>query len=285
MTLGQEAKQNVDQAAASPWIDRLARAGLAARGFVYVLIGLLAVQVALGHGQPAEQPDQQTNQNGALRAVAEQPFGKVLLWALAVGFAGYALWRFLEVAYGEVGGDDGIGGRLKCLVRGLAYASLAFTTVTLVTGAGRAKGGSAGQSQTLTARAMSHTGGRLLVGAVGLVLVGVGIAMVVEGVKRKFLKYLKLSEMTAHTRDIVVKLGMVGTAARGLVFALSGYFVVSAAVTFDPEKARGLDGALKSLVKTPLGPWLLIVVALGLVAFGVYGLAEARYRQTSDDSM
>lgn len=277
--VGQEAKQNLNQAASSPWIDRLARAGLAARGVVYVLIGLLAVQVALGHG------GQQTNQNGALRVVAGQPFGKVLLWALAVGFAGYALWRFLEVVYGEIGGADGVGGRAKSLVRGLAYASLTFTTVTLVTGAGRAKGGSTGQRQTLTARAMSHTGGRLLVGAVGLGLIVAGIGLVVEGVKKKFLKYLRLSGMTANTRNVVVRLGMIGTAARGLVFALSGYFVVSAAVTFDPKKARGLDGALKSLVKTPLGPWLLIVVALGLVAFGMYGLAEARYRQTSDGSM
>lgn len=274
--VGREAKANLDRAAASPWVDRLARLGLAARGVVYVLIGLLAVQVALGHSR------KQTNQNGALRTVAEQPFGTVLLWLLAVGFAGYALWRFLEVVYGEVGGDDGIGGRLKSLVRGLAYASLAVTTITLVTGAGRAKGGSAGQSQTLTARAMSHTGGRLLVGAVGVALLVVGVALVVEGVKKKFLKYLKRAEMTATTRSVVEKLGVIGTASRGLVFALSGYFVVSAAVTFDPKKARGLDGALKSLVTTPLGPWLLIAVALGLIAFGAYGLAEAKYRRTSD---
>ena len=115
---GQEAKAGLDQAVASPWIDRLARAGLTARGAIYIVIGLLALQVAFGHG------GKETNQNGALRTVAEQPFGKGLLWLLAVGFAGYALWRFLEAVYGETGGDGGAGGRIKSLVRGLVYAAL-----------------------------------------------------------------------------------------------------------------------------------------------------------------
>ncbi len=271
--LGREARATAGPAAGSPWLHRLARLGLAARGVTYLLIGLLAVQVALGRGR------QESDQNGALQTVARQPFGTLLLWLLALGFAGYAAWRLTEVALGETGGDRGAKGRVKSLVRALAYASLCFTTVSLLTGKGNSSGGSARQSVFLTAKAMQHGWGRALVGVVGVILVGVGGMLVVEGVRRKFEKYLRLNEMSASTRAVVEKLGMFGTAARGLVFALAGFLLVSAAVTFDPDKARGLDGALKSLARSGPGPWLLGVVALGLVAFGLYGLAEARYRR------
>lgn len=259
-------------AARSPWLHRLARLGLAARGVTYLVIGVLAVQVALGENR-------ETDQNGALLTVARQPFGTVLLWLLALGFAGYAAWRFTEVALGETGGDPGAKGRLKSLARGLAYASLCFTTVSLLTGTGNASGGSARQNVTLTARAMQHSWGRVLVGGIGAVLIGVGAMLVVEGVRRKFEKHLRMAQMSATTRTVVEKLGMFGTAARGLVFALAGFFLIAAAISFEPRKARGLDGALKSLARSDAGPWLLGVVALGLVAFGIYGLAEARYRR------
>lgn len=268
-----DARSGAEAVARSPWLHRLARLGLAARGVIYVLVGLLAVQVALGHGQ------RETDQNGALLTVARQPFGKVLLWVLAVGFAGYAAWRFTEVLLGETGGAGGAKGRVKSLVRALVYASLCFTTVSLITGRGNAEGGSARQSVALTARAMQHGWSRALVGVAGAVLIGVGGMLVVEGVRRKFEKYLRLQEMSPRTRTVVERLGMFGTAARGLVFGIAGFFLISAAVTFNPHKARGLDGALKSLARSAGGPWLLGVVALGLVSFGVYGLAEARYRR------
>lgn len=271
--IGRDAESATRSAADSPWLHRLARLGLTARGFTYVLIGLLAVQVAFGARQ------KETDQNGALVTVARQPFGELLLWLLAVGFAGYAAWRFTEVVLGETGGDVGAKGRVKSLVRGLAYAGLCFTTVSLLIGKGNAQGGSARQSETLTTRAMQHAGGRVLVGAVGVALLAVGVMLVIEGVRRKFEKYLRLQEMSPTTRQVVGNLGMFGTAARGLVFALAGFFVLQAAITFDPHKARGLDGALKSLAGGTAGPWLLGLVALGLVAFGVYGLAEARYRR------
>lgn len=268
-----DAKAAARSAAGSPWLHRLARLGLAARGVTYLLIGLLAVQVALGARQ------KETDQNGALVAVSRQPFGQALLWLLALGFAGYAAWRCTEAVLGEAGGDSGAKGRVKSLLRGLTYVSLCFTTLSLLIGKGNGAGGSARQSQTLTTRAMQHGGGRFLVGAVGVALVAVGVALVVEGVRRTFEKYLRLHEMSPTTRQVVEKLGMFGTAARGVVFALAGFFVLQAAITFDPRKARGLDGALKSLARATAGPWLLGLVAIGLVAFGAYGLAEARYRR------
>lgn len=263
----------VREAAHSPWLARLARFGLAARGCIYLLVGYLAIQVALGHSR-------QTDQNGALRAVARHSYGKALLWVLAVGFASYALWRFSEVAFGEVGGDRGAKGRAKSLVRGLPYAALCVTTVSLVLKAGNPRGSGAQQNQAVTARLMGSGGGRLLVGAAGAVLVAVGIGLIVEGVRRKFLDGLRTGEMSPTTRTTVEKLGVVGTVARGVVFGLAGIFVVEAAVTFDPKKARGLDAALHGLARNPAGPWLLGVVAVGLLAFGLFGLAEARYRRT-----
>jgi len=271
-----EASAAARRVAHSPWVGWLARLGLAARGVVYLLIGVLALQIAIGHGGKA------SDQNGALRTVAGQPFGKGLLWLMALGFAGYALWRFTEVAYGETGGDSGAGGRVKSAFRGLAYASICYTTVSLLTGTGSAKGGSASQNQTLSAKAMQHGWGRIAVGVAGLALLAVGLGLIVEGVQKKFEKYLQVQQMSATTRTIVERLGMVGTAARGFVFAVAGCLLATAAVTFDPHKARGLDGALRSLARTPLGPWLLIVVALGLLAFGCYGLAESKYRRTSN---
>lgn len=262
------------RAARGRWVEWLARLGLLARGAVYLVIGGLAVDVALRHGRG------ETDQNGALRTIAAQPFGKLLLVVLAVGFAGYALWRFLAAAYGE-GGDDGVGSRLVSLVRGLAYAAVCLTTVSLVTGAGNGKGGSAAQNQTLTARVMHHSGGRLLVGVVGLVLVGIGVALLVQGVRKKFLEGLELGRLSGRSRRIVERLGAYGTCARGVIFGAAGVFVVVAAVTYDARKARGLDFALKSLAGQPFGTVLLLLVALGLIAFGLFGLVEARYRRTS----
>lgn len=250
-----------------------ARLGLAARAGIYVLMGLLALSLALGRSNSP------TDQRGALTALAQHAGGKVLLVLLALGFAGYALWRFSEVAFGVVGDDDGAGPRLKSLVRALVYTSFAVTAVAVLSGSGNARSQGT-QQQGITAKVMSHAGGRLLVGLVGLAVMAAGASMVYEGVTRRFEKYLRMSEMSARTRSIVDRLGMVGTIARGVVIALTGFLVVDAAVTFKPQKARGLDGALRTLAAQPFGRVLLAVAALGLIAFGVYGFAEARWRRT-----
>jgi hypothetical protein len=249
----------------------LARAGLAARGVLYILIGWVAILVAFG-----QTSGSQANQAGALHMLARQPFGVVLLWLLGIGFAGYALWRFSEAAFGVPGEGNGAGPRLKALVRGLVYAFFAFLTFEIIAGTA---GNSNKKQQDLTAKVMHHTGGQLLIGIVGAVIVVIGVALVVEGLRRKFLKNLQTSQMSPRTRRVVEWLGTVGTAARGVVFALAGVLVIDAAITYKPAKAGGIDKALLTLRDQPFGQVLLILAALGLIIFGIYGLCEARWRK------
>lgn len=256
----------------SPAMAGLARFGLAARAFIYLVIGWLAIQIALGHGS------QQANQRGAVSAVAQHSFGKLLLWVLAVGFAAYALWRLSEAAFGTAAEGRKAGPRVQSLVRGVIYAALAVSTFSFI--AGRSQQGQAQQQETTTAKVMKHAAGRWLVGLVGLIVVAIGIGMIIEGARKKFEKQLRMGELHGATRSIVERLGMVGTIARGLVFAVAGALVVDAAVTYNASKSSGLDGALRTLADRPYGPWLLGVLALGLIAFGLYGFAAARWAKT-----
>ena len=199
------------------------------------------------------------------------------LWLLGIGFAGYALWRLSEAAFGVTGEGNGAGPRLKSLVRALVYAGFAYLTFKVISGTG---GSQTRQQQDLTAQVMRHgSGGRWLVGIAGLIIVVVGVALVVEGVRRKFLKNLQTAQMSARTRRVVEWLGVIGTAARGVVFALAGVLVVEAAVRYKPSKAGGIDKALLTLRNQPFGEFLLILAALGLIIFGIYGLCEARWRK------
>jgi hypothetical protein len=249
-----------------------ARLGLASRAFVYVVIGWLAVQIAAGHGS------HEANSRGALAEIAQQPFGVVLLWVMAVGFAAYAIWRVSEAAFGTAGHGTKRWPRLLSLVRGAVYAGFCVATVSFI--AGTSKQGQSQQQTAATARVMSHTGGRWVIGLVGVVVVVVGLGMVVEGLTRRFEKNLRLGELRKTTRRIVVRLGVIGTIARGLVFAIAGALVIEAAVTFKAGKSTGLDGALRDLADRPYGPWLLGALAVGLIAFGLYGFAAARWTKT-----
>ena len=249
----------------------LARVGLAARGVIYVLIGWVAILVAVGHSS------QQADQQGALQLLAGKPYGEVSLWLLGIGFAGYSLWRLSEAAFGVTGEGNGAGPRLKSLARALVYAGFAYLTFQVISGS---QGSQTRQQQDLSARVM-HDGaaGRWLVGIAGLIIVIVGATLVMQGFRREFLKHLQTAQMRPRTRRIVELLGVIGTVARGVVFALVGVLVIDAAVTFTPAKAGGIDKALLTLRDQPFGTFLLILAALGLVIFGVYGLCEARWRK------
>jgi hypothetical protein len=248
----------------------LARAGLTARGIIYILVGFVAVLVALGHSS------READQTGALQLLAGKPYGLVSLWLLAIGFAAYALWRLSEAAFGVTGERPGAGPRLKSLARAIIYAGLSYLTFTVIAGTDRSQ---SGRQQDITATAMQHTTGRVLVGVVGLVIVGCGIALVVEGARKKFMKHLQTARMSARLRHVVELLGITGTIARGLVFALVGVLVIDAAVTHKAAESGGIDKALLTLRDQPFGEFLMLLAALGLLVFGVYGLCEARWRK------
>ncbi|MDA8047437.1 MAG: DUF1206 domain-containing protein [Actinomycetota bacterium] len=259
-------------AASRHMLSPLARLGLGARAFIYLMIGLLAVLVALGHSTA------ETDQSGALQQIDQNAFGHVLIWVLAGGLSSYALWRFSEVIFGVAGDGRTAGGRLQSLVRGVIYSFFAANAYQLAV-SNRTKS-QASRQVSITADVMSHSGGRVLVGIVGAVVVLAGLILAYGGVTRRFEKYLATASMSRRTQRAVRILGMIGTTARGSAFALTGVFVVQAALDYNAQKAGGLDQALRSLRDTSAGPALLLVVALGLVAFGVYGFAEARWRMT-----
>lgn len=258
-----------ESAADSAPMGWLARFGLTARGCVYLIIGVLAVLLGLGDHSSVDQ-------KSALFALASKPYGGVLVALMAVGFAAYAVWRLSEAAFG-VTGEPGAGPRLKSLGRGVAYAVLAYTAVSLLLGS---RGSQSGQQSHLAGGVMSHPGGRWLVGIVGVAVSVVGLIMIREGWSKKFMHYF--GSLPTQLRGTIVRLGQVGTVSRGTVFAITGVLVIVAAWKAEPSKAGGLDESFKTLLGLSYGPALVIALGAGLIIFGVYGLAEARWRRVSD---
>jgi hypothetical protein len=269
---GREARAAGETVARQPAFEWLARLGLVARGVVYGLIGALALALALGAGGKA------TNQQGALKTIAEGPLGKVALVVLALGLAGYALWRIVRAAigHGPEQRDSGFD-RVAALASGIAYGILFVTAVSLLF-TSQNKGSSGHPDQT-TAGVMDWTGGQLLVGAAGVIMLGVALYQCYKGISRDFLEDSKTEQMTSEVKRAFTVLGVVGHVSRGVVFGLVGWFLLKAAIDFDPDKAVGLDGALAKLAHTGYGPVLLGIVAAGLVAFGCYSVADAKYRK------
>lgn len=246
------------------------RAGFVARGVVYVLIGVLAVRIAVGSS--GGQADRQ----GALQQVAAQPFGKAMLWALVVGFGCMAIWRATQALMTKRPRRKA-GARLLDAVRAVFYASVCWGTAAYAAGGAGSNGNA--QSTDWTASALKLPGGRMLVGLGGCVLIAVGVALAVRAAQRRFLRQLNTRAMGRRTREAVTALGVGGGVARGVVFATAGIFLVVAAVRFDPHQAKGMDATLRSFAHTPVGPWLLIAIAIGLVLFGGFSFASARWRR------
>jgi len=248
----------------------LARVGFLARGAIYGIIGVLALEVATKHGGKL------TSQQGALRTVAHQPLGHVLVILLAIGLGGYALWRLVRAALGRgpEGADRGIE-RLGALCSGLVYAALCWVAIKAASGSA----GSSGNTKKTTAGIFDWPAGRWLVAIAGLVLIGVGLYQLVRGLTQKFLEDSKTEEMSPAVKQWITRIGTVGHVARAVIFGLVGIFLVKAAIDYKAKEAIGLDGALTKLVNTTYGPWLLGAVALGLIAFAVYSISDARYRR------
>jgi hypothetical protein len=265
-----ETKQAAKKAERSEPVEWLARLGLFSRGVIWLLVGALAAQVALGSAKQADK-------NGALAAIKDKPFGKLLLVVLAVGFLGYAAWRLLE---GAVGHRQEREDRKRWVKRG---ASLSRGVVYLFLCGSTAKfafsGGGNDKTQPLTARVMSHTGGRTLVLLIGAGLVIGGLAMVGWALRQHFEDIVDEGRMPEPIRAASRVVGTAGLVSRGLVFALVGWFLVDAAVRFQPDEAKGLDASLKTLAHQPYGRIGLFVGALGLLAFALWSFVEATYRK------
>jgi uncharacterized membrane protein YidH (DUF202 family) len=261
--------------AARPWIERLARYGYAAKGVVYVLVGSLA---ALGAFKEDEGP---TDSRGALTQVVYQPYGRVMLCVVAVGLAGYALWRVTQALRDtEEKGTSwkGLAVRAGYACIGVVYGGLGYSTVRLILGHGAGKG-SDETTKGWTAFALSFPLGRWLVALVGLGVVGFGLWQCYKAFTAKFRHKWKRHEMSEHARTLAMRAGQVGLVARGIVFGIIGLFLIQAAWRARAEEARGLGGALRALEQQPYGPYVLGAVALGLVAYGLYMFVEARYRR------
>jgi hypothetical protein len=261
------------RASNSRGMQLLARTGLAARGVMYMIIGWIALQIGFGHSGT------QADRSGAVHLIAKTPFGSVALWLLVIGFIGMALWRLSEAAYGAAGpGGHKTSTRFAALARAVFYGFVAYGILKFALGAG-SPASSNQQSVDLTSSAMRLPGGRLIVALIGLAFVAGGVKLAYSAWQQKFRKRLELSRMNKRTRRIVERLGQIGGIARGTVFATAGIFLVAAAARYQPQQAKGIDSSLRALASTPLGPWLLVLVALGLVTFGVYSLCEARWRR------
>jgi hypothetical protein len=273
--LMQDARQEAAEHNVSPWIERLARFGYATKGAVYILVGILALGVATGMGGRTTSPP------GAIQIIGSQrPFGQILLIVVTIGLAGYALWRLIQaVADPDREGYDarGIARRTGHGVAALGYGGLALTAARLAL----ASGGGGSSPQDWTAWLLSWPFGQALVVGIGTGVVGYGLHQLYQAYKAEFQEYLKLGQMSDTEETWITRGGRFGLAARGVVFGIIGVFLIQAALRFNPSEAQGLGGALQELLRQPFGPWLLGIVALGLVAYGVLMLALAYYRQVA----
>jgi len=260
-----------EKVARSSGFEWLARAGFVARGLIYGLIGILAIKLALGAGGKT------TNQEGALKTIAHQPFGEVLLILVAIGLAGYALWRLIHALIGHgPENSDTTFDRVAALGSGIVYAGLCAIAVEILLGSGGSRSGS---PQKTTAGVFGWPAGTWLVGIAGAVLIGIALYQGYRGLSKDFLKDSKTEEMSPTVRRWIEWIGTFGHLARTVVFGLVGVFLIKAAIDYNPDKAVGLDGALAKLAHNSYGPFVLGLVAAGLIAFGIYSLTDARYRR------
>ncbi len=257
---------------ARPWVERLARFGFAAKGVVYFIIGLLALQAATGTGGKT------TDATGALRTILQQPFGQVLLGAVAIGLFGYALWRIVQAVVAPGEQEPGVKGVIKRIgsgVSAVAYLLLGFTTIRLLTGIGSGKASREDQ----TAELLLQPWGPWALGLVGVTVVAVGLYFLYRAHSEDFCEEFAQSQMTARQLQWAVLSGKIGYAARGAVFMLTGYFLIQAALHVNARKVRGLGDVLNGLASQPYGKWLLGAVAIGLIAYAIHMFVAARFRR------
>lgn len=265
------------RAADSTAMTAAARAGFAARGLIYVLVSVIALQIAFG----GDSGGQQADRGGALGELAGKPFGSVMLWIVGIALAGMGLWRLSEAVFGGTG-PDGAKPTKRAANAGrfVFYAFVSYSVLSYAAGdRGSGSGSSDKHTDDVTALILKWPGGQWLVGIGGAAVVIAGLWIAVRAVRKKFRKELRTEAMSRRAEQVCDFLGVTGGAARGMVFSVAGVFAIVAAVQHQPGKAKGMDDTLRSFRDLPAGPWLLALVALGLAAFGAFSWCNARWRK------
>ena len=267
------AGDKAEQAGDSKALEVLARVGLVAYGVVHLLVGWLALQIAWGLAR-----SDSADTSGAMKTLADQPFGQVLLWLVAVGLVALALWQASEVIWGyrNLEGAERVRKQITSGAKAVIFAALGYSAAAAALGAGSS---SAQSQQQATSGVLGWPGGRVIVIVAGLVIIGVGVAAIVKGVKKSFAEEIDTSPLSPTLRTAVARLGQVGYIAKGLALGVVGGLLSYATLTFDPQKAQGLDGAMQTILAQPFGRFLLTAVALGFAAFGLFAILQSRYRR------
>lgn len=248
--------RSAQQVRHSKWYGVAVTVGLAAYGVVHLLIAWIALQLAWG------QSSQEASQQGALQELAGKPLGGVLLWIVAIGLFALVGWRVLDLAYGDLDTEK----RVSSVGRALVYLFLGVTAVKVAIGSS-----SSNQQRSLSARLMEHGFGRVLIVVVGLVVVAIGIRQLYKAYTKKFTE-----DLVGGVSDTTVLLGRVGYAAKGVAYIVVGVLFGWAAISYEPDKAGGLDAALHTIKQQPFGSVLLTILALGIAAFGAYCFVWSR---------
>ncbi|MET0448859.1 MAG: DUF1206 domain-containing protein [Aeromicrobium sp.] len=266
-TDGQDVKHN-------DMLKRGARVGLIAYGVVHLVIAWISLQVAWSGGGDASA-------GGALKTVADQPFGRTMLWISVVGLVALTVWQLATAVWGYQSEDGAkkVRKRLSSAGRTVVYGALAYSAFKIVSGSGSSSGGDS-KEEGLTADLLSAPAGRILVAAVGIAILAVAASMIRRGVTDGFTHDLESGATTGQSASTVLALGRFGYVAKGIAVGVVGILFGWAALSYDPEKAGGLDDALKTVRDQPFGPYLLTFVALGLAAFGLFCFVWARHART-----
>jgi hypothetical protein len=254
---------------AFPLIEPIARVGLAARGAVYIMVGILAAGAAAGQGRT-------TDASGAVRAIGRLDASGVLLVALAIGLAAYAAWRFAQAIQdldGHGRGMKGLAVRTGDAVSGLGHLALALTA------AGFGVSRRSGTMRAWVARSLAEPWGMWAVGLVGAAVLGAGLFQFHKAWTANFEEHLRLQRMTADARRWSRRIGRFGLCARGVTFTIIGWFLIRAALDLNAREVRDFGGALRTLQAQEYGAWQLGIVALGLVSYGLLSFVDARYRR------
>lgn len=258
-----EAGRHAHKASNNTALIYLARAGFVVSGILHIMIGYIAFKVATGSGGG------EASNSGAMAEIASNPGGKILLWLMVAGMAGLAIWRLITIGVASEAKDKAKGAAL-----GVMYLALSFTMSKFARGGSSSDGDKA---TDFTAKALEMPGGRIAVIVAGVVVVGVGIYGIYKGATQKFKEDIEHGAGSGHVGSAIIIAGTLGYIARGVAFLVLGGLIAFAAIDYDPEKAAGMDAALRTIGEQAFGSILLILTALGFVLYGLYSIARAKY--------